>query len=116
MPGMIMRTFQVIDGKAAALLGHTSMMVDALGVTGAVVADSHAQEAVIVVEIVFYSRFRSLCLRCIWLFHEASDAAEARLEDARDEFILRRGLFTLCNRATMYLTVDVRCVPPRRHP
>ena len=108
MPGVIMRTFQVIDGKAAALLTHTSMMVAALGVTSAVVADSHAQEAVIVVEIVFYLAVSILCLRCISLFHEPSEyAAEARLEVARDEFILRRGLFTLCNRATMYLTIVV---------
>lgn len=105
LPTVVFRNFESIDAKAAALLTHTSMMVAALGITSAVVAESHSQEAVIVVEILFYLMISILCLRCISLFHEPSEfAPEALSQVARDELILRRGLFTLCNRATIYVT------------
>lgn len=105
LPTVVFRNFESIDAKAAALLTHTSMMVAALGVTSALVAETHEQEAVIIVEIVFYLFISILCLRCISLFHEPSEfAPEALSQVARDELILRRGLFTLCNRATIYVT------------
>jgi hypothetical protein len=105
LPTVVFRNFESIDAKAAALLTHTSMMVAALGVTSALVAESYEQEAVIVVEILFYLVISILCLRCISLFHEPPEfAPEALSEVARDELILRRGLFTLCNRATIYVT------------
>lgn len=108
IPTVVGRTFQIIDAKAAALLTHTSMMVAALGVTAAVVADTYGQQAVIVVEIVIYLLISMLCLRCISLFHEPPEYDDAALSAAaRDELILRRGVYTICNRATIYLTVAV---------
>jgi hypothetical protein len=105
LPTVVFRNFESIDAKAAALLTHTSMMVAALGVTSALVAESHSQEAVIVFEILIYLIISILCLRCISLFHEPSEfPPEALSEVARNELILRRGLFTLCNRATIYVT------------
>ncbi len=51
LPAVVFRNFESIDAKAAALLTHTSMMVAALGVISTVVAEDHAQEAVIILEI-----------------------------------------------------------------
>ncbi len=105
IPGVVNRTFQMIDGKAAALLTHTSMMVAALGVTSAVVADTFNQQAVVVFEIVVYLVISLLCLRCISIFHEPPEFDNDTLSAAaRDELILRRGLYTLCNKMTIYLT------------
>src|SRR5882672_2599429 len=67
---VISRTFQLIDTKASGLLTHTSMMVAALGVAGHLVAESHLEEGVILVEIMLYLLVAVMCLRCMAIFNE----------------------------------------------
>jgi hypothetical protein len=108
IPNVVGRTFQIIDGKASALLNHTSMMVAALGVSATVVAQSRTEQAIIIGEISVYLIIAILCLRCLSLFHETPETDGAGLAEAiRRELILRRGLYALCNRATIYLTIIV---------
>ena len=104
---VIGRTFQLIDTKASGLLTHTSMMVAALGVAGHLVAESHLEDGVIVVEIMLYLLVAVACLRCMAIFDEHSVAHDPALVNnaVRDELILRRELYSICNRATIFLTV-----------
>jgi len=104
---VISRTFQLIDTKASGLLTHTSMMVAALGVAGHLVAESHIEDGVIVVEIMLYLLVAVACLRCMAVFDEHSVAEDPTLVSnaVRDELILRRELYNICNRATIFLTV-----------
>jgi hypothetical protein len=106
-PNVMSRTFQLIDTEASGLLTHTSMMIAALGVAGHLVADSYLENGVIVIEIMLYLLVAIACLRCLAMFNEHSVAADpATAADAvRDELILRRELYALCNRATIFLTM-----------
>lgn len=108
IPNVVGRTFGIIDAKAAALLTHTSMMIAALGISSSVVAETQLEQAVIIIEILGYLIISIICLRCISLFHEPPEYDDNRLSEAvRDELILRRGLYRLCNRSTIYLTIIV---------
>jgi hypothetical protein len=106
-PNVISRTFQLIDTKASGLLTHTSMMIAALGVAGHLVAESYLEDGVIVIEIMLYLLVAIACLRCMAIFHEHSVADNPALVSnaVRDELILRRELYSTCNRATIFLTV-----------
>jgi hypothetical protein len=105
-PNVISRTFQLIDTKASGLLTHTSMMIAALGVAGHLVADSYLENGVIVIEIMLYLMVAVACLRCMAIFNEHSIADPSTATDAvRNELILRRELYALCNRATIFLTM-----------
>ncbi len=106
LPGVISRTFELIDTKASGLLTHTSMMIAALGVSGRLVADSYLEDGVIVAEIMLYLLVAVACLRCMAIFNEHSVAhAPSMVSDAvRDELILRRELYIRCNRAAIFLT------------
>jgi hypothetical protein len=106
-PNVISRTFQLIDTKASGLLTHTSMMIAALGVAGHLVAESYLEDGVIVVEIMLYLLVAIACLRCMAIFNEHSVADDPSLVSnaVRDELILRRELYSTCNRATIFLTV-----------
>jgi hypothetical protein len=98
------RTLQSIDGKAAALLTYTSMMVAALGVTSGVVAETPRQQAVVVVEMVLYLVISLFCLRSIALLREPEYDDRSLSAAVRDELILRQGMYRFCNRAAIYLT------------
>jgi hypothetical protein len=106
-PNVISRTFQLIDTKASGLLTHTSMMIAALGVAGHLVAESYLEDGVIVIEIMLYLLVAIACLRCMAIFNEHSVADDPSLVSTavRDELILRRELYSACNRATIFLTV-----------
>jgi hypothetical protein len=106
-PNVISRTFQLIDTKASGLLTHTSMMIAALGVAGHLVAESYLEDGVIVIEIMLYLLVAIACLRCMAIFNEHSIAHDPSLVSnaVRDELILRRELYSTCNRATIFLTV-----------
>jgi hypothetical protein len=106
LPNVISRTFQLIDTKASGLLTHTSMMIAALGVAGRLVADSYVEAGVIVVEIMLYLLVAVACLRCMAIFNEHSVAnGTSPVSNAvRDELILRRELYMMCNRAAIVLT------------
>ena len=105
-PNVISRTFQLIDTKASGLLTHTSMMIAALGVAGHLVAESYLEDGVIVVEIMLYLLVAIACLRCMAIFNEHSVAHDPSLVSnaVRNELILRRELYSACNRATIFLT------------
>jgi hypothetical protein len=107
LPNVVSRTFQLIDTKASGLLTHTSMMIAALGVAGHLVADSYLENGVIVVEIMLYLLVAIACLRCMAIFNEHSIAHDPSMVSTavRDELILRRELYIVCNRATIALTV-----------
>jgi hypothetical protein len=105
VPNVIGRSFQIIDGKASALLTHTSMMVAALGISARVVADDYFEQGVIVAEIMLYLLVALGCLRCLSMFQDDLDAPKK--EAARNELIFRHKLFGLCNRATIFLTLLV---------
>jgi len=106
LPSVISRTFQLIDTKASGLLTHTSMMIAALGVAGHLVAESYLENGVIVIEIMLYLLVAIACLRCMAIFNEHSMALDPSLISTavRDELILRRELYSICNRATICLT------------
>jgi hypothetical protein len=104
----IRANLQAIDAKAGALLTYTSMMVAALGIAIATIADTPGQQAVLVVEIVLYLFISLLCLRTIALFREPDfDDEDALSQALRDELILRESLYRFCNRATIYVTMLV---------
>ncbi|HEY7662289.1 MAG TPA: hypothetical protein VH934_04100 [Xanthobacteraceae bacterium] len=107
LPNVISRTFQLIDTKASGLLTHTSMMIAALGVAGRLVADSYLEYGVIVAEIMLYLLVAVACLRCMAIFNEHAVAHDPSLVSnaVRDELILRRELYMMCNRAAIFLTV-----------
>jgi len=107
VPSAVTRTFQSIDVKAAALLTHTSLMVAALGVAIAVVAETTPQKGVIIAEIVAYLGISLLCLRCISVLHEIDYDDTTLTSVARDELILRQSIYRFCNRATIYMTAVV---------
>jgi hypothetical protein len=108
-PTVIGRTFQIIDMKASGLLTHTSMMIAALGVSGPAVAESRFEQGVIIVEILLYLMVALGCLRCIAIFNEhAVPHGPGVVTDAvRNELILRRELYMLCNRVAIYLTMAI---------
>ncbi len=84
------------------------MMIAALGIAVSVVAQAQIEQAVIIVEIMGYLVISMLCLRCISIFHEPPEYdINALSAAARDELILRRGVYRLCNRGTIYLTLIV---------
>jgi len=107
LPNVISRTFQLIDTKASGLLTHASMMIASLGVAGHLIANSYFEEGVILVEIMLYLLVACACLRCMAIFNEHSVGAghTSASDPVRDELILRRELFSTCNRATIYLTM-----------
>jgi uncharacterized membrane protein len=105
VPNVIGRGFQIIDGKASALLTHTSMMVAALGISARVVAEDYFEQGVIVAEIMLYLLVALGCLRCLSMFQDDLDAPKQ--EAARNELIFRHKLFRLCNRATIFMTLLV---------
>ena len=107
LSNVISITFQVIDRKASGLLTHASMMIAALGVSARLVADNHVEIGVIVGEIMLYLIVAVICLRCMAMFNEQSVASNPSVvsKAVRDELILRRELYFLCNRSTIFLTV-----------
>ena len=107
LPNVISRTFQIIDTKATGLLTHTSMMIAALGLSGRLVSNSYFEDGVIVAEIMPYLLVAVACLRCMAIFNEHSIARDPAMVSVavRNELILRRELYTLCNRTTIVMTM-----------
>ena len=107
LPNVISRTFQIIDTTATGLLTHTSMMIAALGLSGRLVSNSYFEDGVIVAEIMPYLLVAVACLRCMAIFNEHSIARDPSQVSVavRNELILRRELYTLCNRTTIVMTM-----------
>ena len=111
VPAVVREQFALIDGKAATLLVHTSMMVAAIGIVATLVAGSKFEQLVMIIEIMLYLIISILCLRSTSLFHGWGGMAEPG-EAIRRELILRRELFTMSNNATIYLTIAVIATLP----
>jgi hypothetical protein len=111
MPAVLREHFAIIDGKAAALLTHTSMMVAAIGIAATIVADSRIEQAVMIGEIMLYLLVAIACLRCTSLFREMTEDNVPKGSVER-ELVLRRELFIFCNTATIYLTILVLITLP----
>jgi hypothetical protein len=103
-------TFQSIDTKAAGLLTHVSMMIAALGVVGPTIANSDVEQAILFAEIALYLLIAVACLRCLALFAPSlgrwAEPGDLKAWLNR-ELVLRQGLYGLCNRATIMLTLAV---------
>jgi hypothetical protein len=111
LPSVLREHFATIDGKSAALLTHTSMMVAAIGIAATVIAGSKFEQAIMIAEIMLYLLVAIACLRCSSLFREATEDNAGDGSLAR-ELILRRELFIFCNTATIYLTILVLVTLP----
>ncbi len=107
IPESIMTSMQNIDAKVTALLTHVSMMIAALGLVGPVVANTHFEEGIILVEIAVYLLLAIGCLRCLNLFNlRRSHGKAANLStELHHEILLRRELYILCVRATTFITI-----------
>jgi hypothetical protein len=107
-------TFAQIDGKATGLLAHVSLMIAGLGLVAPLVVDSEIEKGVVLAEIALYLLIAVGCLRCLAIF-QFSDLG-AGTPDWRDltyhELILRRELYSLCNRVAIYLTIAVFVLLP----
>ena len=114
LPQSMIASFGQIDGKATGLLAHVSLMIAGLGLVAPLVVDSELEKGVIVAEIAIYLLIAVGCLRCLAVFRSSElrrNTAENRAL-ASHELILRRELYSLCNRAAIYLTIAVFIVLP----
>jgi hypothetical protein len=114
LPQSMIASFGQIDGKATGLLAHVSLMIAGLGLVAPLVVDSELEKGVLVAEIAFYLLLAVGCLRCLAVFRSSElrrNTAENRAL-ATHELILRRELYSLCNRAAIYLTIAVFVVLP----
>ncbi|CAN5290213.1 hypothetical protein BH10PSE9_BH10PSE9_03390 [soil metagenome] len=111
LPLVLREHFAIIDGKSAALLTHTSMMVAAIGIAATIIAGSKFEQAIMIAEIMLYLLVAIACLRCSSLFREVTEdnVGDGSMER---ELILRRELFMFCNTATIYLTILVLVTLP----
>jgi len=112
-PGMT-HAFAQIDGKATGLLAHVSLMIAGLGLVAPLIVDNEFEKGVVLAEIALYLLIAVGCLRCLAVF-QFSDLG-AGTPDWRDltyhELILRRELYSLCNRVAIYLTIAVFVLLP----
>jgi predicted lysophospholipase L1 biosynthesis ABC-type transport system permease subunit len=111
IPAVVRRHFEVIDGKAATLLVHSSMMVAAIGIIATLLASDRFQQAIMTGEIMMFLGVSIICLRCTSLFREVTEG-ELSGASIHHELILRRELFIFCNTATIYLTILVLLTLP----
>jgi hypothetical protein len=112
LPSVLREHFATIDGKSAALLTHTSMMVAAIGIAATVIAGSKFEQAIMIAEIMLYLLVARVCLRCSALFRELTEDDDRAPEWLRRELILRRELMMFCNTATIYLTILILITLP----
>jgi hypothetical protein len=112
--GVTSEPLQRIDTKAAGLLTHVSMMIAGLGLIAPLVASSHLEVGVVVVEIAAYMLIALGCLRCLSIFQskELFRPSENLQELVSYELILRRELYGWCNRLAIILTIVVFLLLP----
>ena len=101
--------FQTIDVKAAGTLTHVSMMIAGLGLIAPMVATHPVEEAVVILQITIYLLIAIGCLRCLSLFNAkelSGTPTQIALQVGR-ELIIRRGLYAICNRVSIFFTLVV---------
>jgi hypothetical protein len=114
LPHSMISSFGQIDSKATGLLAHVSLMIAGLGLVAPLVVDDQFEKGVVVAEIALYLLLAVGCLRCLAVFRpsELRRSAPENLALAGHELILRHELYSLCNRAAIYLTIAVFVVLP----
>lgn len=101
--------FETIDAKASGTLTHVSMMIAALGLIAPIVAGHRLEELMVIVQIGVYLLVALGCLRCLSLFNsrDISGTPEQVSQQIVQELFVRRELYSICNRATIWLTLFV---------
>lgn len=106
--------FALLDVKATGLLTHVSLMIAGLGLIAPLVVDSELEKGIVVAEIAVYLMIAVGCLRCLSVFtpRQFREAAAGVPKLAERELILRRELYSLCNRAAIVFTILVFLILP----
>jgi hypothetical protein len=114
LPQGVTHALQLIDAKSTGLLTHVSLMIAGLGLVAPLVVDTELEKGVVIAEIAVYLLIAVGCLRCLAVFHfdEFVDGTPRLRGIAFHELILRRELYGLCNRASIYLTILVFVLLP----
>ena len=109
LPAEIIESFKLVDVKATGLLTHVSLMIAGLGLVAPLVATHELEVGVMVMEIGVYLLIAVGCLRCLSVFHfkEFNGSPDQLLTLAEHELILRRELYSLCIRASIFFTILV---------
>lgn len=106
--------FALLDVKATGLLTHVSLMIAGLGLIAPLVVDSEIEKAIVVAEIAVYLLIAVGCLRCLSVFtpRQFREAGAGVSKLAERELLLRRELYSLCNRAAIVFTILVFLILP----
>ena len=106
--------FSLLDVKATGLLTHVSLMIAGLGLIAPLVVDSELEKGIVVAEIAVYLMIAVGCLRCLSVFtpRQFREAAAGVPKLAERELLLRRELYSLCNRAAIVFTILVFLILP----
>lgn len=106
--------FSLLDVKATGLLTHVSLMIAGLGLIAPLVVDSDFEKGIVVAEIAVYLLMAVGCLRCLAILtpNQFNAAAADMPKLAERELILRRELYSLCNRAAIVFTILVFLILP----
>ncbi len=106
--------FGLLDVKATGLLTHVSLMIAGLGLIAPLVVDSEIEKGIVVAEIAVYLLIAVGCLRCLSVFtpRQFREATVGVPKLAERELLLRRELYSLCNRAAIVFTILVFLILP----
>jgi hypothetical protein len=106
--------FALLDVKATGLLTHVSLMIAGLGLIAPLVVDNEFEKAVVIAEIAVYLLMAVGCLRCLSVFtpRQFREATIGVGKLAERELLLRRELYSLCNRAAIIFTILVFLILP----
>lgn len=106
--------FGLLDVKATGLLTHVSLMIAGLGLIAPLVANSDIEKGIVVAEIAVYLMIAVGCLRCLSVFtpRQFREASAGVPKLAERELLLRRELYSLCNRLAIIFTILVFLVLP----
>jgi hypothetical protein len=114
LPNDVTEAFGLIDVKATGTLTHVSLMIAGLGLIAPLVADNDLEMGVVIAEIAVYLLIAIGCLRCLAVFNsrDLSIGGAGLVAIARNELIIRRELYALCNRAAIVFTLVVFALLP----
>jgi hypothetical protein len=106
--------FSLLDVKATGLLTHVSLMIAGLGLIAPLVTESEIEKGIVILEIAAYLLIAVGCLRCLSVFtpRQFREAEAGVPKLAERELILRRELYSLCNRLAIALTIFVFLILP----
>jgi hypothetical protein len=110
----VLSDFSLLDVKATGLLTHVSLMIAGLGLIAPLVVDNELEKGIVVTEIAVYLLIAVGCLRCLSIFtpRQFREATIGVPKLAERELILRRELYSLCNRAAIVFTILVFLILP----